>query len=157
LNSFPTSAGHGTIADFFNFGVECGLFEIDCAKEWAYSIVESQSEPPIEIIDVATANSREDLSSALNSVRGERDTQLAGRWLLGVLGATSSQDLPGLRRDIQRAIQICRSTELSREIRYRFDLIDDELYLAENGMFGTVEESAQQFKRALLDLGVRLA
>lgn len=77
---------------------------------------------------------------ALSAVPGDRQKQLAGRMLLGLLGKNLPESDEALQFAVQQAMHIARHAELGDEIYYRFDLIDDELSLARTKVYGTVEQ-----------------
>jgi hypothetical protein len=151
--NFPKDVSNATVAFYFLIGLEAGIFKDDCAKEWAFNIVGLSDNPPIDIIEVATANLREDVFANLNNVAGERDTRLAGSWLLAYLHDYIQSHPNSTRRVVQKAMQVSRSTSLPDDVYYAFDLIDDELSLAENGTFGTVEQSRAELVSALAEFG----
>ena len=152
--NFPKSANNATIAFYFLLGLEAGMFEDDCAKDWAYKIIEISENPPIDIIEVATANRREAIFEALNLVAGERDTTLAGKWLLANLRDSIQSDTASLKRAIKRAMHVSSSCGLPHNVYYAFDIIDDELYLAENDSYGTVEQCRADLLSTLSEFGV---
>jgi hypothetical protein len=136
--SFPLTAADGTIASYYLYGLESGLFPLDCAKEWAFQIIQSRDTPPIEIIEVATATQRQDVFDSLASVPGPRDTQVAGQCLFLHLHDKLQAGGMTVRAAVLAAMQIARRAELSDSIYYDFDALEDELYLAEDGSYSTV-------------------
>ena len=89
--------------------------------------------------------------NALSAVPGERNKQLAGRWLLGLLGKNLPEADAALQFAAQRAMHIARNAELGDDIYYRFDLIDDELSLARTKVYGTVEQCRADFAAELAE------
>lgn len=135
---FP--ANDATVATYFLYGAESGMFGEVEIKKWAYSIIESRDVPPVEIIELATSHGREQLFENLKAIRGEPDVQLAGRWLLGALKMELKENPFRLQAIIRKAIQVARSTNQPDEVYYRLDGIDGELFLALNKTYGTVEQ-----------------
>jgi hypothetical protein len=152
--NFPSGVNNATVASYFLFGLEAGMFEADCAKDWAFKIVELSQNPPIDIIDVATANRREEVFDVLSLVVGERNNQLAGKWLLHSLYNKIQADPASLERVIKQAMQVSSSCGLPRDVYYSLDGIDDELFLAKNGTYGTVEQCRQELIATLTEFGI---
>ena len=142
--AFPQSATDGTIAAYFLYGLESGLFAPDCAKDWAYSVVEHSDEPRLEIVEIASANRLPDVLEALRRAMHDADLHLAGRWLLGVLSEDLQNKRVGIRVAIQRAIQIAKCTHLPEDTYYELDRLDDALYLAESGTYGSIDEVVRE-------------
>ena len=130
------------------------MFEDNCAKDWAYKIIELSEDPPIDIIEIATANRREEVFEVLALVVGERDNKLAGKWLLSNLHDYIQAHPASLKRVIKQAMQVSRSCELPDNVYYAFDIIDDELFLAENDSYGTVDQCRLELISALAEFGV---
>ena len=157
ISNFPENVGDATIAYYFLCGIKHGLFEADCAKEWAFDVIAARDLPPIEIIELATAKTRDANFCALSEVRGDADKQAAGRWLLEVIRARISL---GTKIDWQLlgcAMRIVRDTELPEEIYCDFDAVDDDLFLAEDQLFGvTLDTCKIRFFTALKEHAVAL-
>ena len=134
------AASLATVAEYFRLGMLVGLLSPQDAVAWADSVVAATSVPPEGIIDVAWSKGVASAVDALAAVSGERNNQVAGRWLLGLLGQSIPESEEGLQRAVQRAMHIARYAELGDEVYYRFDRIDDELSLARTGAYGTVEQ-----------------
>jgi hypothetical protein len=138
-----------TIAEYFRFGLETGLLKPEDAKAWAMLLVEEMSEPPYEIIEVSWSKGIASTLEALAEVKGERDTKLAGRWMLGLLRQSIPESDDQLHWVARRGMQIAKIAELGDETYYEFDTIDDELFLAKSNTYGTIEECRQNLRRAL--------
>ena len=138
MNDTPDSLA--TIAEYLRIGLVVGLLSTEQASAWAYSIIASEAEPPCEIIDLAWCKGVTPTMDALAAIEGDRNTQLAGRWLLGLLRQTLPETEEGLHIATQRAMSIARLAELGDDVYYRFDGLDDELSLARTRVYGTVEE-----------------
>lgn len=74
-----------TCAQFFRIGLEAGLCEPDLVRAWALSVIDKMDEPPGEIIEVSWNKPIPQLISDLNSVQGDANFEIAGRWLLYIL------------------------------------------------------------------------
>lgn len=135
-----TAASYATIAEYFRLGLQVGLLLPAQAVAWADAEIAAAEVAPEELIEVAWAKGLASTTDALAAVSGERDKQLAGRWLLGFLGQSIPASDEDLHLAVQSAMHIARHAELGDETYYRFDMIDDELSLARTKVYGTVEE-----------------
>ena len=133
------SVNDATNAAYFLYGLEVGIVAEADVKQWAFSVIEARDTPPAEIIEVAMSRSREQLFESLKVVRGERDIQLAGRWLLGLLKHKLTNDPSSMKTIVRKAMQVAASTNQPEDIYHRFDVIDDQISLAENNTYGTLE------------------
>ena len=130
-----------TAAAYYRYGMEAGLCTIDDAKEWAFSVVASLEEPPIHVIDVATSQTFEDAHANLAAAARDADVSFAGACLLETISnALKSGEMP-LRPALRSAMQVARSTSMSRDVYYAFDGVEDALSLAESQTYGTVEQA----------------
>ena len=135
-----SSPSFATVAEYFRLGLKVGLLAPSQAVEWADAEMAATEEAPEELIEVAWAKGLDSTLDALAAVPGERDRQLAGRWLLGLLGKAVPESDDGLQLAAQSAMHIARHAELGDDTYCRFDMIDDELSLARMKVYGTVEE-----------------
>lgn len=139
----------GTEAAYFQYGLEAGLLPESEAKEWAFSVIETIDSPPYEVIAVAESNGLNALLSALSSVQGERNLKQAGEWLLGKIRTELEAGRLSPGAAAKNAMRVLKSAGLGEDVYYTFDLVDDELYLAETRQYGTVEECLADLKAAL--------
>lgn len=141
----PASLTLATIAEYFRLGIEIGLLEPESARAWANSEIARLDAPPYEIIEVSWSKDLSSLLDALSSVPGERDRQSAGRWLLGLLRERLPRPESELQHAASQAMRIAQAAELGDDEYYRFDAVDDELSLARNNVYGSVEECRSTF------------
>jgi hypothetical protein len=134
------TASLATIAEYFRLGLQVGLLKPEHAVAWADAEIAAAEVAPEGMIEVSWSKGVASAMEALGAVRGERNMQLAGRWLLGLMRQAVPESAEGLQLAAQRAMQIARYAELGDETYYRFDMIDDELSLARMKVYGTVEE-----------------
>ncbi len=146
MTTAPTLA---TIADYYRIGLETGLLKPDDASVWATSVIAKMPEPPYEIIEVSWTKGLHSMLEALAAVVGERDKQLAGRWMLGYLRESMPDSDEHLHWVARRGMQIAKLADLGDEIYYQFDMIDDELFLAKYNTCGTVEECRANLQNVL--------
>ncbi len=142
----PTNS---TIAAYYLYGLEAGIVTLQQAKDWAFSVVESMDSPPADVIDVALSSGLPEMNEKLNAIAGERDVQLAGKWLLNALNRELSSNPLNVERIAKQAMQVTRSTALGDDEYYVFDYIDDALSLAQNGTYGSVEACRSELENAL--------
>ena len=128
----------GTIAACFLSGIESGLFFDDLPKEWAFKVIEDREQPPVEIIEVATAKRQSDLCEALKSVRGPRDTQLAGRILLRHLYVELMAGRMSADVAAYSAERVTRTMSFPDQVYFNFMALHEYLNLARQGVYGTV-------------------
>ena len=135
---FATS--DATASAYFLYGIEAGLLSFESAKEWAFSFIDERNDPSIEIIEIATAGNRQSAISCLRAVASGADFILAGRQLLATLYGQLRLGQVSLSSSLRMAIQITWSTCPGSQAYYDFDMLSDELLLAESGTYGTVDD-----------------
>ncbi|WP_067609838.1 hypothetical protein [Marinobacter sp. UBA4489] len=141
-------------ADYFLYGIEIGILDFNDAISWADSVIKESVEPSGEIIDLALSRprGRNGVMEALAEVPGERNPEVAGRLLLLEL----SRRLPSgkvLKTISRQALDVAWVTQQPEEIRFELDRIDDGIYLAESGTYGTINECRQELEDALSAYG----
>jgi hypothetical protein len=145
------TASLATIAEYFRLGLQVGLLTPEQAVAWADAQIAAAEAPPEGMIEVAWCKGLASTIEALGAVPGERNKQLAGHWLLGLMREAVPESAEELQLAAQRAMQIARHAELGDEAYYRFDMIDDELSLARTQVYGTVEECRMNLVAALAE------
>ena len=139
------------MAEYLRIGIEVGLLEPTAAHAWADALVEALPQPSGEVIEVACSRNLAALHTSLRSVPGERDSRLAGQWLLGTLRDRLPLCGQGLARAIRQSLQVCVAAGLDEDTFHRFNVIDDQLSLARTGAHGTVAECRAGFTHALAE------
>ena len=138
-----------TIAKYYRVGIEAGLCDAEDARAWALGVIEDEPDPPAAVIHASRRQPQGALLEVLNSMPGDIDNDIAGRWLLADLRAA----LPAFPSDplaeVRRALQIARATDLDEVIYYEFDRIEEALAMALGGSYGTVSECWFDFEHAL--------
>lgn len=141
-------------ADYFLYGIEIGLLDFEEAISWADSVIEECDEPCGEIIDLALSRpqGRNGVMDALKEIPGNRNPQLSGSYLLGEL---KQKLLDGANvKDIARkAMNAASVTQQPEDDYFLLDAIDDEIWLAEAGTYGTLEQCTKDLKEALAKYG----
>ena len=105
-------------------------------------------EPPSEIIEVSWRKPLTQLISNLNEVKGDSEMDVVCRWLLGRLSLTLESASNSLVPAVRHAKGIAHAVGES-DLYYIFDVIEDELFLAEAQTYGTVNECRGDFDKAL--------
>jgi hypothetical protein len=148
---FPASFTQETICAYFWVGVAVGVLPFQSSKDWAFSVVEQLDAPPIEVIEVATANDRNSALDALQAAAHGADQQVAGRLLLADIHAQlKAGDIPALEAT-RAAMRVAQTARLPDCVYYDFDGLDDELQMAVNGVCGTSGEIAAEILKALAE------
>lgn len=155
------TASLATVAEYFRIGLRIGLLSPEQAVAWADARIADATAAPEGIVDVAWSKGLASTIEALGAVPGERNKQLAGCWILGLMRGAVPESSEGLHLTVQRAMQVARHAELGDETYYRFDAIDDELSLARSKVYGTVEECRSKLVAELekydpLEVGVAM-
>jgi hypothetical protein len=131
---------HATAADYLRIGIELGLVEPQQARDWADAIIRESEAPPAEIIEVSWSHDVGALIRSLFTAPGEGNRALAGRWLLHDLATVLGEgDDDGLVEVVRGCLAVCVASGLDEDTWHRFDAVDDELSLARQGVFGSVE------------------
>lgn len=151
-----SSVNDATKAAYFLYGLEAGMLSEADVKKWAFSVIEARDMPPSEIIEVAMSRSREQLFESLKVVRGDRDIQLAGRWLLGLLKTMLKNDPSNMKAIVRKAMQVAVSTSQPEDVYHRLDGIDDQISLAESNTYGTLEMCRADLEAALAQYDERI-
>jgi hypothetical protein len=136
------TASLATYSQFFRLGLETGICTADAAREWALSVIAEMDEPPGEVIEVSWRKPLPQVITDLNSVPGDANLEIAGSWLLGILLRCMSFSKANPHSVLTGAKQIALSMSghiRDTELYSRFSTLEDELNLAESGVFGTVD------------------
>lgn len=136
---FPVNVTQATICAYFWVGIAAGVISFECSKEWAFSVVEALDDPPIQVIEIATANDRMAAMDALRAAAGGADQQAGGYWLLADLHDQLGTGRISAAKAVRSALHVARATDLPESIYYDFDGLDDELQLVVNGAHGALE------------------
>jgi hypothetical protein len=141
-----------TFAQYFRIGLEVGICEPEQVRDWAISVIDQMAEPPGEIIEISWHKPLAQLISDLHEVEGEPEMNLVCKWLLGSVSLAMESTNESLGRAVHQAMRIARAAGTS-ELYYVFDVIDDELHLAETQTYGTVAACRACFDEALKEHG----
>jgi hypothetical protein len=142
-----------SFAQYFRIGLEVGLCDPEEARDWAISVIDRMDEPPGEIIEVSWHKPLAQLISDLNEVKGEPEIGLVCKWLLGRISLTLEPTNNFLELAVRQARGIAHAVGDS-DLYYVFDVIDDEIRLAETQTYGTIAACRDDFDKALNEHGM---
>lgn len=146
---FPADVTQATIYAYFWAGIAVGVLPFQCSKDWAFSVIEALDTPPIEIIEIATANDRNSAMDALQAAACNADQKTSGRWLLAdILSQFKAGDISAMEAT-GSAMRVAQTTNLPDKVYYDFDGLEDELQLAINGAYGAPAKIAVDVLKAL--------
>lgn len=145
------TSGYATMAEYLRVGIEVGFIESSVARSWADAIVEALPQPPGEVIEVAWSKGLPESLTNLRFIPGERDSTLAGQWLLGSLREWLPSDDEHLEQALRQALQVCVAAGNDEATCNRFDVLDDQLSLARTGVYGTVADCRVELVAALAE------
>lgn len=141
---------YATEADYYLYGIELGILDFEKAIEWADRIIVLDAEPELEIIEVALARptGRNGVMDALKEVKGTRDPQMAGSMLLCELKALLQHGC-NLKAIARKALDVAWLTRMPEKIRDEFVHMDDDIALAEQGIYSDLEQCKVELCRIL--------
>ena len=150
------STTQATVAEYFRIGVEVGIISPDEPRTWADALIRELEHPSGEVIEVSWSKGTAELLQGLRAIPGERDCNLAGSWLLGLLAARlrTSPDPWSIARS---AMKVARVANMGDDVYYQFDVIDDQFSLAELGQYGTTEACRTELEEVLAKYPARPA
>lgn len=145
---------HGIKADYFLYGIELGILSFDQAITWAEKVIELEDAPSGEVIDLALSRprGRNGVIEALKEIQGERNPQFAGAMLLSDL-ATKLELGESIKSIASKALSVAWATQLPEAARQHFDHIDDEISLAEQGIYGDLAQCKVELINSLNKYG----
>ncbi|WP_233233463.1 hypothetical protein [Bordetella sp. LUAb4] len=138
-----------TLAEYFKLGVETETIEPNQAKRWADRVIEEAAQPSGDIVDVALSRDVSQLLQALSEVAGDRNKQMAARWLIGTLVI----QLEGMRESeevIRAAKHAITSSGMDESLYWELCSIQGILEMAELGYYGNTAEAIGSLKQFLL-------
>ena len=137
-------------ADYYLYGIELGILSFETAIDWADRIIAIESEPEIEIIEVALSRprGRNGVMEALASVKGTRQSQVAGEMLLKDLNV-QLQNGGSLKEISSKALSVSWATQMPEDIRWAFDHVDDDIALAEQGIYVDIYQCKIELQKLL--------
>lgn len=142
---------HRIEADYYLYGIELGILSFDQAISWADKIIEAEDEPDVEIIEVALSRprGRNGVMEALKEVKGSYSPQTAGAMLLADLYRFLKEG-DSIKSISRKALDVAWATQMPEEIRWKFDHIDDDISLAEQGIYADIDQCKTELDNLLV-------
>lgn len=142
---------HRIEADYYLYGIALGIISFDQAISWADKIIEAEDEPDIEIIEVALSRprGRNGVLEALKEVKGSYNPQIAGAMLLADLYRLLKEG-DSIKSISRKSLDVARATQMLDEIRWKFDHVDDDISLAEQGIYADIDHCKTELGNLLL-------
>ncbi len=138
--TFPQHASTSTISAYFWVGVMVGVMPFEHARAWADAVIASSGSPPEGIAGVATAVDRDAVLDALHVAASGADHDTAGRWLLrDLLDRLRSGEMMVIDA-VHMAMQVAQAAGLPDDVHERFDVLEDALQSAVEGVYGSLED-----------------
>ncbi|MBI5648080.1 MAG: hypothetical protein HY962_14205 [Ignavibacteriae bacterium] len=139
-------------AAFVRLALRHGLISLHAAKDWAYSVIDAEERPSIDIIDAATCRSKYDFDAHISRLTTASDFVIAGQWLLTMM----RDELKSLQDDLPRvadaAYRLAVDTEQAPDIQSALDQIVDGCWLARNAGYGTLDACRHELDTVLASL-----
>ncbi len=82
---------------------------------------------------------RQQLYDNLKPVSIGADIEIAGRWLLGKLNDEIKNGSSNIKLIVTKAMRVANETKQHEDLYYRLDGLDDDIFLAENNNYGTLD------------------
>ncbi len=138
---FPADADHASICAYFSTGISLSIKTAEDANAWAYDVIAALDEPPIEIIEIATAHDKYPVMDALKIGASKADWQQAGRWLLSDTCLRLAAGQISALTAIWISMDIRETTGLPRDLWIELLILEDKVNLISAGIV-----SAQQLQ-----------
>ena len=150
LLCFTMNEDHGIKSDYYLYGIELGIIAYEEAIDWADSVIENEAQPSGEMVDLALSRprGRNGVMDSLKEIEGERNSQLSGCMLFNIL-ALKLEAGEELKSIASKALNVSWATQQAEDLRFEFDRIDDEISLAEQGIYGNLEQCKKDLRAAL--------
>jgi len=132
-----------TIAEYLRLAVETDTLPLSVPRRWADQVIDAAALAPGDIVDVAWSRDLSAIVMALRCVEGDRDFELAERWLLRTLHSQLDAGRPP--PDVIRAAKhVLFNGQFERDVYYAASVLEDEMQLAELGYIGSPDEAAKK-------------
>ena len=113
-------------------------------------MIEKEDQPSGEIVDLALSRprGRNGVMESLKEIKGERHPQKSGDMLFKLL-AIKLESGEGLESIASKALNVSWVSQQPENLRYELDRIDDEISLAEQGIYGNLTKCKKDLKSVL--------
>jgi hypothetical protein len=137
----PAMATQREIAQFFRLALRLRLVDTAAVERWVDSVVAAEPVVRFPFTDLAGASllPSSTVDELLGQVTGHSELHVPGRIVLALLrrrlrGGTLTPDVA-----IKLALEAGSTEALTEDERYRADVLDDALWLAANGRYGSLD------------------
>jgi hypothetical protein len=139
------------IAEFFRLGLRIGIFAPSTVIQWADSIIMAENKPDISIIEVSLsgAGGLNKTIDSLNEIKGEIRSDYPAKLMLAYCWKKlrtkdwTEDFFSGLLYSLKNA------SEVSEDVEIALMNLDENLSLAEDGVYGTVKEAMNDIMKFL--------
>jgi hypothetical protein len=135
---------------YYRLGIETGILELDGAKEWAFRVIQDRDAPPFEIIEIATAKSRRILLDALCALERPLGSGRATARLFSLVAERLTNGQLSTLAALKAAMYIANFAPELEPSRLALDIVQDALWLAEDGSYGTLQEVRAELVEVLV-------
>jgi hypothetical protein len=135
------------MAEFFRLGLSLGTCDVSQVVRWAEKVVEREEKPNHAFIELCLANNKSvsAVQSLLTDLPGTLTTGLPLRMLLGHCWHIASCDLVRGERLLRPLYLLVCLEDFESDIYYALVCLEDELCLAQDKVFGSVEDVMKKF------------
>src|SRR5438874_2266827 len=129
------------IAQFFQLALRLRLVDTVAVEQWVDSVIESEALVRFPFTELASAShlSSTSVDELLGQVTGHSVLHVPGRIVLALLRRRLREGTLTPEVAIKRAREIGFAAPLTDKECYRADGLDDSLWLATSGTYGTLE------------------
>jgi hypothetical protein len=126
-------------ADFFRLGLVTGLIDKPSVVAWADSVIEERQEIDPAIIDVCLAGSRPvgEMISMLRQVKGSMRPEVSLGMLLAYAAEIHRDRNERTGQIVLGLFRLTRMEDLPQDVEMKLHRLDDGLYLAREGYYGS--------------------
>lgn len=138
---------HRDIAEFFRLGLLAGVCDLSAVVCWADSVLTSDSSPLFAFCDLSICESQpiSSVVSLLREVPGSLTPDLPALMLLGYCHQLSQSGSLALTETLTRLHHMARTEHFPDRIDSALANLDEDFYLAREGIHGTVTEMERAF------------
>ncbi|MBK8093377.1 MAG: hypothetical protein IPK32_15710 [Verrucomicrobiaceae bacterium] len=135
------------MAEFFRLGLSLETCEVSQVVRWAEKVIEREEKPNHAFIELCLANTKpaSAVKSLLADVPGSSTTGLPLRMLLGQCWHIASRSPNQAARLLQPLYLLVCLQDFESDIYYALVCLEDDLSLAQDKVFGSVEEVTKKF------------
>jgi hypothetical protein len=130
------------IAQFFRLALRLRLVDTVAVERWVVSVIAAESAVRFPFTDLAGASHRPSfvVDDLLGQVTGHVELHVPGRIVLALLRRRLRDGALSAKAAIKCAREICFAAPLTELEGHRADGLDDSLWLAISGTYGTLDD-----------------